>query len=177
MGVEIERKFLVDKSKLPVLHGGMDITQGYILNSPEKVVRVRKTSVRDAHRWGYITIKGKNSGAKRPEYEYDIPYEEAEEQLNTLCEEVIEKLRFRLEYMGHTWEIDFFKGSDLVVAEVELESEDEEVILPGWVNEEVTDDRRFYNSNLAGKSEKYLNSLNKTFEDLSDELNEELERL
>jgi len=130
MPKEIERKFIVDKEKLPLLTDGLGISQGYILNSPEKVVRVRATQHEGKHQWGFITVKGKTEGMSRDEYEYDIPFSEALEMLNNLCESTLEKTRYLYDYEGHTWEIDFFTGTDVIVAEVEIHSEDEDVSIP-----------------------------------------------
>lgn len=88
---------------------------------------------------------------KRQEYEYEIPLDDAEQMLNTLCGDVIiEKTRYHVPYMSHTWEIDIFEGdnSGLQMAEIELGSEDETFELPEWIGEEVTSDRRYYNINL-----------------------------
>jgi adenylate cyclase len=127
----------------------MDIVQGYIHNSPEKVVRVRTTEVSGKHRWGFITIKGSTEGMSRDEYEYDIPFDEASEMLNNLCNQVLRKVRFTIDHEGLLWEIDVFKdGIDLVIAEVELDSEDQDVPLPDWVSEEVTYDPKYFNSNI-----------------------------
>jgi CYTH domain-containing protein len=101
----------------------------------------------------YLTIKGMAVGATRPEFEYEIPYQDAKELLN-LCEmPLIEKDRYRLEEGGVVWEIDEFLGENrgLIVAEVELESEDQPFTKPDWVGEEVTGDPRYFNSNLIKK--------------------------
>jgi CYTH domain-containing protein len=91
-------------------------------------------------------------GAKRTEYEYEIPLAEAEAILKDLAEKpVIEKTRYRIEYRGLSWEIDEFSGENqgLILAEVELDAEDQEIELPPWIGEEVTRDPRYYNSNLV----------------------------
>ncbi len=97
-----------------------------------------------------ITIKGVNKGATRLEFEYDIPFNDCE-QLLELCEQpLIEKTRYKIEFSGLIWEVDEFHGVNegLVVAECELESEDQQIDKPSWVGEEVTGDARYYNSNL-----------------------------
>jgi CYTH domain-containing protein len=101
--------------------------------------------------WGFLTVKGVTVGAARAEYEYEIPAGEAAEMLDELCERpLIEKTRFRVEHHGMVWEIDRFAGDNagLIIAEVELEEEDQVVVLPDWVGKEVTGDRRYYNANL-----------------------------
>jgi adenylate cyclase len=146
MALEIERKFLIDIEKLPNLKNGYEIKQGYIQTKDKTVVRVR---VKDKE--AFLTIKGENDGATRLEYEYKIPLNDANEMLDKLCSKpIIDKIRYLVEYKNHTWEIDIFhqENEGLIVAEVELESEDETVELPNWIVKEVTDDSRYYNSNL-----------------------------
>jgi len=146
MGVEIEYKFLIDKNKLPTLKNGYTIKQGYIQTADQTTVRIR---VRDKE--AFLTIKGKSQGASRLEFEYPIPLSDAEEMLTNLCHSsLIEKTRYLIEHEGHTWEVDVFEGTNkgLIIAEIELNSEDEDFSLPGWVAENVTDDVRYFNSNL-----------------------------
>ena len=146
MPQEIERKFLVKSKDWRVPGTGTPYRQGYLSTVPERTVRVRL--IRDK---GYLTIKGISVGATRAEYEYEIPAGEASEMLDKLCERpLIEKTRYRVEYQGLTWEIDEFDGDNagLIIAEVELDEEDQAVMLPDWVGKEVTDDRRYYNANL-----------------------------
>jgi adenylate cyclase len=153
MGIEIERKFLIDTDKLPALHNGCTIKQGYIQTVDHTTVRVR---IRNEE--AFLTIKGKSVGASRLEFEYPIPLEDANVMLDNLCQtSVIDKTRYLVEYEGHVWEVDVFEGSNkgLVVAEVELDSEDEAFSLPSWVTQEVTDDIRYFNSNLIENP--YLN--------------------
>lgn len=147
MAVEIERKFLlagehwreqvVSKTKF---------CQGYLSRTPERTVRVRVADNR-----GWLTVKGISRGASRVEFEYEIPEVEAQQMLDQLCEKpVIEKWRHQIEFKGHVWEVDQFLGVNdgLIVAEVELESENEVFALPDWVGSEVTHDHRYFNSNL-----------------------------
>ena len=146
MGVEIECKFLIDETKLPTLKNGYTIKQGYIQTVDQTTVRIRICD-----KEAYLTIKGKSQGASRLEFEYPIPLSDAEEMLTNLCHSsLIEKTRYLVEHEGHTWEIDIFEGSNqgLIVAEIELESEDEDFSLPEWVGKEVTDDLRYFNANL-----------------------------
>ena len=157
MGIEIERKYLVDESLLPTLKDGKRIKQGYIYASLQKVVRVRVKGDK-----GFLTIKGGNSPLSRLEFEYEIPLDEANEMLEKLCEEsIIDKTRYLIKHSNHTWELDIFYGLNdgLIVAEVELEDENEHIDLPSWIKEEVTHDTRYLNSNLM--SNPYKNWKNK----------------
>ena len=147
MGREIERKFLVKSSEFKQLAKGVLYRQGYLSSDPKRTVRVRVC--RDK---GYITIKGLSEGAARPEYEYQIPFDEADEMINSLCEKpIIEKFRYKYVYEGFTWEIDEFLGENegLVIAEIELETEDTLFTKPEWVGDEVTGDARYFNSSLS----------------------------
>lgn len=146
MAIEIERKFLIDLDKVDNLKNGYRIKQGYIKTKDNTVVRVR---IRDDE--GFLTIKGENKGASRLEFEYGIPLEDANEMLEKLCSSpIIDKTRYLINHNNHTWEIDIFYGENdgLVIAEVELESENEVVELPLWIKEEVTGNKKYYNSNL-----------------------------
>ncbi|WP_374359041.1 CYTH domain-containing protein [Pseudoduganella danionis] len=145
MGVEIERKFLLRGDAWRSMGQPVLLRQGYLSSHKERVVRVRIEGER-----GVMTIKGRNVGAVRGEWEYEIPLADATELL-LLCEQpLIEKYRSRVEYAGHVWEIDEFLGvnAGLVVAEIELGSEAEAFELPEWVGEEVTSDVRYLNSSL-----------------------------
>ena len=146
MGEEIERKFLVSGELWRETAEGARYRQGFLSTEPERTVRVRV-----AGRRGSITVKGKNIGARRAEFEYEIPVADAERMLDTLCKRpLIEKVRYTLAIGPHTWEIDVFEGDNagLVVAEIELRREDEPFERPEWVGDEVTDDPRYFNSNL-----------------------------
>jgi adenylate cyclase len=146
MGIEIERKFLIDRDKLGTLKNGYQIKQGYIQTVDHTTVRVR---IRDKE--AFLTIKGKSEGTSRLEFEYPIPLHDANDMLNNLCQKsFIDKTRHLVKHEGHVWEVDIFKGSNegLVVAEVELTNENENFSLPNWVTKEVTDDIRYFNSNL-----------------------------
>jgi len=147
MGEEIERKFLVEGESWRDEATGVKYRQGFLSTVPERTVRVRVAG----HR-GTITIKGKNVGARRAEFEYEIPVDDAEQMLDTLCERpLIEKVRYTLTLGRHTWEVDVFGGDNagLVVAEIELGSEDEAFDKPQWARDEVTGDPRYFNSNLV----------------------------
>ncbi len=146
MGVEIERKFLLSgdawrQQGKPVL-----LRQGYLCSDPVRTVRVRIEG--DA---GVLTIKSKGTGVSRGEWEYPIPLLEAQELLDTLCERpLVEKYRRRIAHAGFTWEVDEFLGENagLVVAEIELPSEDTVFDKPDWIGREVSGDKRYYNSSL-----------------------------
>ncbi len=149
-GMEIERKFLVrnrDDEYKREAYSSSRIKQGYICSGQGRTVRVR---IRDNK--GYLTIKGPslNGGLSRYEFEKEITPDEAE-HLMQLCEPgIIDKTRYLVKCGSHTFEVDEFYGDNegLVVAEVELGSEDEQFQKPAFITREVTGDRRFYNSSL-----------------------------
>ena len=146
MAKEIERKFLVKNMDWKRESTGQYYHQAYLSSVPERVVRLRVVDDK-----AFLTIKGINKGSVRDEYEYPIPKAEAEEIILNLCEKPsIEKYRYLVTYAGYLWEIDEFLGENngLVVAEIELKAEDEKFELPKWVGEEVTDDPKYFNSNL-----------------------------
>lgn len=145
MATEIERKFLTKNNSWKASAKGSVYRQGYLCTQP--TVRVRIAGDK-----GFLTIKGPTQGISKSEYEYSIPLADAAEMLDSLCQRpLIEKVRYILEYAGHTWEIDEFMGENagLIVAEVELESSDSALELPDWVGEEVSHDARYYNANLV----------------------------
>ncbi len=148
MGVEIERKFLVDKEKWVHVtkENGSPYRQGYILTAPDKTIRIRLTD-----KGGFITIKGLSINASRPEFEYTIPAKDAEELLDKFCTSEVSKVRYKIVHQNKTWEVDEFSGDNegLIVAEIELKSETEVFDLPPWIDKEVTGDNRYYNSNLS----------------------------
>lgn len=148
MGLEIERKYLVNQEKWQLLEQpqGEYYRQGYLLTDPSKTIRVRQTT-----KQGFLTIKGISVGAVRAEYEYEIPYQEAAELLDQFATAEISKIRYKIQVDGKLWEIDEFLGDNagLMVAEIELNSEDEEFALPDWVDVEVTGDEKYYNSSLT----------------------------
>ncbi len=148
MPQEIERKFLVKDDYKPFVTKADRIIQGYLSSVPERTVRVR---IKDDE--GYLTIKGAadESGTSRFEWEMEIPVEEAEELLK-LCEPgVIDKIRHIVPASGDLFfEVDEFHGNNegLVIAEIELPDEDYPFEKPGWLGNEVTGDKRYYNSML-----------------------------
>ena len=148
MAKEIERKFLVNMNFWQPTDSGSRFLQGYLPMSEKTkaVVRVRISGKRS-----WLTIKGENRGMMRPEFEYPIPLADAVQMLDELCvRPFIEKTRYLVPYEGADWAVDVFEGDNagLVVAEIELASEDQKIVLPPWVGKEVTDDPRYYNSNL-----------------------------
>ena len=147
MPTEIERKFLVKSEEWRTLGTGTIYRQGYIATKKGTTVRVRL-----AGNQGYITIKGTSKGISRAEYEYPIPTEDAQEMLDNLCEPpLIEKTRYKIEIAGLIWEVDEFSGKNqgLIVAEVELTDANQTIEMPDWIGQEVSDDTRYYNANLA----------------------------
>ena len=146
MSVEIERKFLVRDDRWKVLGQGVLLRQGYLSSHPDRIVRVRIEG--DA---ALLTIKGRSVGATRGEWDYPIPLADAEAFLDSLCERpIIEKYRSRIRFEGMVWEVDEFLGENagLVVAEIELEREDQPFVKPDWIGKEVTQDARYFNANL-----------------------------
>ena len=148
MAQEIERKFLVVSDRWRAAARGQPYCQGYITTArPDQSVRIRIVGDQ-----GYLTVKGPVRGLSRAEFEYEIPVEDAREMLASLCAHpLIEKTRYRLPVDDVVWEIDDFSGENagLIVAEVELSSEDQQVVLPAWVGQEVTGDARYYNASLV----------------------------
>ncbi len=147
MPVEIERKFLLanDNWRKQVARAHR-IRQGYLGTVDKASVRIR---VQDEK--ANINVKSATLGLRRMEYEYEIPLPEAEEMLEQLCQHPqVDKTRYIVEVGPHVWEIDEFHGDNegLLVAEIELDSEEESFIKPVWVGKEVTQDSRYYNVNL-----------------------------
>jgi len=146
MGREIERKFLVNEN-WPKYLNNIAIRQGYISTDPEHAVRIRITDTNAT-----LTIKGRISDMTRSEFEYPIPMEDANEMLENNCQfPLIEKIRHFFKDGPVTWEIDEFFGENggLIVAEIELEAEDQKFELPDWVGDEVTGDPKYLNINLV----------------------------
>jgi len=146
MGKEIERKFLLRNDAWRAGATGTMYRQGYLNSAKERTVRIR--TVGDL---AFLTIKGITVGATRAEYEYPIPLDDCNAMLDTLAEKpLIEKKRYKIKRGDLTWEIDEFFGDNkgLIVAEVELQSEDQAFDKPDWVGDEVSGDPRYFNSNL-----------------------------
>lgn len=148
MAFEIERKFVVVGDGWRGLATDSHLLrQGYLSSNAKATVRVRSWD--DAR--AVITLKGAARGLRRAEYEYEIPIEDARDMLEMARPHVLEKRRHLVPFAGLLWEVDIFEGrhAGLMIAEVELESEDQHVELPDWVGAEVTHDNRFYNASLS----------------------------
>lgn len=146
MGIEIEHKYLVVNDKYRNMASSSHrIMQGYLSREPQRTVRIR---VKDNQ--GFITIKGKNVGDTRAEFEYPIPIDDAMQLLNMCLPTVIEKTRYLVPFEGHTWEVDEFHGvrQGLVVAEIEIGNSNQQYTLPPFVGQNVTGNPDYYNSNL-----------------------------
>ena len=148
MGQEIERKFLLDSDGWRgEVTGSQRLVQGYVSRGDKSAVRVRIKGER-----GELNIKHTLDGIHRLEYEYEIPLTDAQELLDHVAlRPLIDKVRYHVERGNHLWEIDEFFGDNagLIVAEIELESADEPFDRPDWLGREVSDDPRYYNSNLS----------------------------
>ncbi|VAW24290.1 hypothetical protein MNBD_BACTEROID01-2947 [hydrothermal vent metagenome] len=146
MAKEIERKFIIDKNIWQPTGKTLPIRQGYLSTDPERTIRVRIAG-EDA----FLTIKSKGTGISRDEYEYKIPYSDAGNLLQLVAYPPIVKTRYKIVFEGKLWDVDVFSGENegLILAEVELDSEDEVITLPKWVKYEVTNDARFFNSYLT----------------------------
>ncbi len=148
MAIEIERKFLVTNDSWRSLATGISYKQGYILTQ-DKFTTIR---VRTIGNEAYLTIKSKSEGLSRNEFEYPIPLDDAEIMLTTLCNRpLIEKVRYKIPQEDLIWEIDEFQGENegLIIAEIELNQEDQVIDFPNWIGQEVSHDSRYYNVNLA----------------------------
>lgn len=147
MAQEIERKFLTKSDAWRSNARGRFYRQGYLSTVKERTVRIRWIKNQ-----GYITVKGIAKGAVRAEYEYEIPVKDANEMLDTLCEQpIIEKMRYEIEHNELIWLVDEFEGVNkgLILVEVELSDENQKIVLPDWVGAEVTGDPNYFNSNLT----------------------------
>lgn len=148
--VERERKFLLQSDGWRGQHEVLEIRQAYLSTDPDRTVRVRVSGER-----AYITIKGRARGAERPELEYEVPLEDADQLFSLAKGHLIEKRRHRIAHHGAVWEVDEFSGDNagLVLAEIEIAdpAELERAVRerPDWVGPEVTSDHRFANSALA----------------------------
>jgi len=144
---EIERKFLVSGDGWKGRGKGVVFRQGYIARMNNRTVRVRLAGEK-----GVLNIKLRSGGIARSEFEYEIPAHEAVELLKALpSEEIIEKTRYTFEQNGNIWEVDEFHGANegLVIAEIELENEDQEFIRPEWLGDEVSHISKYLNSELS----------------------------
>ena len=144
MHVEIERKFLVDGT--PPLQNGVKMVQGYLCHDKERTIRVRIEGSR-----AVMTVKGVAVGISRAEFEYEIPLDDAKKLHLLVVGSLVEKTRYYHPMGDHVWEIDVFEGANkgLVIAEIELKTEQESFAQPEWLGEEVSHDRKYANSSLA----------------------------
>lgn len=148
MNTEIERKYLVYGDFTKYVSKKQKIIQGYLSKDPNRTVRIRLTD-----NAGFITIKGESdaSGMERFEWENEIPLAEAKNLINLCLPTPISKTRHLVNYKNQTFEIDVFHAENegLIMAEIELENKEQEVILPDFIGQEVTNDARYYNSYLS----------------------------
>lgn len=147
MAVEIERKFIADPSVLALCRAGTHFVQGYLFTDATNTIRIRRAGERTL-----ITWKSPRRGASRDEIEFAVAPEAGAALLATVPSgRRLEKTRFRVAHAGAVWDVDVFGGdlTGLILAEIELEREDQPVVLPPWVEREVTDDARYRNSRLA----------------------------
>ncbi|MDQ3111791.1 MAG: CYTH domain-containing protein [Bacteroidota bacterium] len=150
MGVEIERKYLVRKELWAKAkpEKSISITQAYLSRDLEKTIRLRIADDK-----GFITVKGPTTGISRAEFEYEMPLDGVKELMEAFPSSPIVKIRHHVTYKNKLWEVDEFLGENegLIVAEIELKAEDEIIDLPEWIDKEISKDKRYANSNLAGK--------------------------
>jgi adenylate cyclase len=148
MATEIERKFLVvNDDWRNQADAGEQYKQGYLVSSKQSSVRVRLEGEK-----AKLNIKSATLDIRRAEYEYDIPVSDANEMLDNLCDKpFIQKKRYHVKHADHMWEVDVFAGENdgLIVAEIELQDENEIFSKPDWAGEEVSDDPRYYNVSLV----------------------------
>jgi CYTH domain-containing protein len=150
MGVEIERKYLVKAEEWKKIkpEKSIRIRQAYLSRDTDKTIRLRIADDK-----GFITVKGPTTGISRTEFEYEMPVEAVKELMEAFTINPIIKIRHLVTIGNKLWEVDEFLGENegLIVAEIELGAEDEAVELPGWIDKEISKDKRYANSNLAGK--------------------------
>ena len=147
MAKEIERKFLVKGDAWRALAEGVAYRQGYLNSQKERTVRIRTVGEK-----AFLTVKGPTRGVTRTEFEYEIPYDDCLAMLDELAEKpIVEKKRYRIPAGPYVWEVDEFFGvnAGLVLAELELPSEDAAFDKPEWIGEEVSGDARYFNSSLV----------------------------
>jgi len=148
MAIETERKFTVTGDFMKDVKSSKRITQGYICADPGRTVRIRMAGTE-----AFLTIKGPSDEKfwSRYEFEQKVSPADAEELIKLCVSGIIDKVRHYIPVGSHIWEVDVFQGDNegLIIAEIELESENESFEMPGWVGEEVTTDRRYYNSMLS----------------------------
>jgi CYTH domain-containing protein len=157
MAIEIERKFLVSGDFQPFAKSSAEIIQSYLYRNSNTSTRVRLS---DERGWICIKCNIKDESIERYEYEYEIPVEDARQMLKLGSGYLIEKKRYQVHFDSHTWEVDVFHGMNegLIIAEIELEHEDETISLPSWVGREVSNDQKYLNANLSIFPFRYWNS-------------------
>ena len=147
---EIERKYLIEREDLSFLQliEGEKIKQAYIQNENSRTVRVRTKGEK-----AFLTVKIGNESLSRDEFEYQIPVQDALSMMEILQLKVLSKTRYEINFENHLWEVDVFEGKldGLIIAEIELKSEDESFIIPAWVGTEVTNDSSYLNAKLIEK--------------------------
>lgn len=148
--MEIERKFLIHQAiwDAVIKPSPKKIVQAYLVNTAEKTIRVRIKGDQ-----GFITIKGPTKGISRSEFEYEIPLVDAEALIQQFAERFIDKDRYEIIFEGKLWEVDVFHGKleGLILAEIELESEEETFSTPEWIGKEVSHDVEYFNARLVEK--------------------------
>lgn len=146
MAKEIERKFLMNLNHWPKNEKGLQYEQGYLAITKKGITRVRIKEDKST-----LTIKSKGTGLSRDEFEYQIPTEDAKKLLHLCNNDIISKTRYKVMSNNKIWDVDEFHGKNkgLWIAEVELESENEEIVLPKWVEKEVTYQKKYYNAYLS----------------------------
>ncbi len=156
MGIEIERKFLVKDIFVhfehtdSIYYSEINIRQGYF-NKGRIRIRIISSGIYEEDERAFLTIKSKREHISRYEFEYEIPLNDAYSMMDLFCKNIISKTRYSFKDNDKRWEVDFFNDDNdgLVLAEVELESEEEKVVLPKWVGKEVSGDKRYYNKYLS----------------------------
>lgn len=147
---EIERKFLIVQNDLSFLKSieGKKIKQAYVQNEQDRTVRIRTKGEK-----AFLTVKIGNDSLSRDEFEYQIPVQDAISMMEILKLKVLSKTRYEVEFENHLWEVDVFEGKldGLVIAEIELKSENESFIIPPWIGKEVTNDSSYLNAKLIEK--------------------------
>ena len=148
MGKEIEHKYIVTgKEFIDMATESHNIKQGYLCKDKERTIRIR---IMDTT--AFVTIKGETHGDTRAEYEYPLPLDDAMSMMDSLCiNPIIEKTRYIVPFKGNNWEVDMFKGflDGLILAEIEIPSSEYKYDIPPFVGKNVTNDARYYNSNLV----------------------------
>lgn len=146
MAYEIEHKYLViNDSFKDMATGKVDIKQGYLNRNPDRTVRIRTIGEK-----GFLTVKSRNHGAKRLEFEYEIPFRDAREILKLAEPGIVEKTRYIVPFGNLIWEVDEFHGSQkgVIVAEVEIPEDEITYEKPSFIGEDITGNPAYYNSNL-----------------------------